>query len=281
MCFVAFISPYQKDRTFAKEIHNKNNIPFYECYISAPLNVCENRDVKGLYKKARAGEIKNFTGVSDPYEAPATPDLDIKTHELSLDQSVDFVIKKLLDDGILTDNSKPRVTSPLLETPTAEQKQEYDSLKSIDINTEQAEYIQTIYQGWAYPLNKFMDELQLLEVIHMKTLTDSTGHRHLFSVPITQSVTKEEREALKDEKKIALKCSALSPDVIAVIDNPVFFENRKEEISTRVFGTNSLKHPKVERIYEQGDYLLSGSDMHFVKKVEFNDGLDHYRLTPE
>jgi adenylyl-sulfate kinase len=70
ICFVAFISPYSKDRDFAKEIHNKNGIPFYECYISAPLEVCETRDVKGLYKKARAGEIKNFTGVSDPYEAP-------------------------------------------------------------------------------------------------------------------------------------------------------------------------------------------------------------------
>jgi 3'-phosphoadenosine 5'-phosphosulfate synthase len=106
----------------------------------------------------------------------------------------------------------------------------------LEVNVEQAEYIQTIGQGWAYPLNKFMDELQLLEVIHMKTLTDATGHRHLFSVPITQAVTKEEKESLKDAKKIALRCSAISPTVLAVIENPVFFDNRKEEISTRVFG---------------------------------------------
>jgi adenylylsulfate kinase len=85
VCFVAFISPYSKDRDYAKEIHQKNKIPFYECYISAPLNVCEDRDVKGLYKKARAGEIKNFTGISDPYEAPPNPDMDIKTHEMSLE----------------------------------------------------------------------------------------------------------------------------------------------------------------------------------------------------
>ena len=95
-----------------------------------------------------------------------------------------------------------------------------------------------------------MDEIQLLEVIHMRTITDNHGKRHLLSVPITQSVTKEEREALKDEKKIAIRCTAISPDVIAVIENPVFFDNRKEEISTRVFGVQSLKHPKVERIYE-------------------------------
>jgi len=70
----------------------------------------------------------------------------------------------------------------------------------------------------------------------MKTLTDSTGHRHLFSVPITQSVTKEEYETLKNEKRVALKCSKLTPEVLAIIEEPVFFENRKEEISTRVFG---------------------------------------------
>jgi len=85
ICFVAFISPYSKDRNFAKDIHNEAKIPFYECYISAPLEVCESRDPKGLYKKARAGEIKNFTGISDPYEAPENPDLNIKTHEMTLD----------------------------------------------------------------------------------------------------------------------------------------------------------------------------------------------------
>lgn len=84
-----------------------------------------------------------------------------------------------------------------------------------------------------------MDELQLLEVLHMKTLTDSIGKRQLFSVPITQHCTKEQMEQLKGEKRIALKCSALgsADDVYAVIENPVFFENRKEEISSRVFGT--------------------------------------------
>ena len=82
----------------------------------------------------------------------------------------------------------------------------------------------------------------------MKTITTSCGRTHLFSVPITQSITKEEHEALKGENKIALKCSKVSSDVLAVIENPVYFENRKEEISTRTFGTVSLKHPKVERI---------------------------------
>lgn len=82
----------------------------------------------------------------------------------------------------------------------------------------------------------------------MKTLTDSVGNKSLFSVPITQHVTKEQFLELKGEKAVALRCSSISDRVLAVIENPVFFANRKEEISARTFGTFSEKHPKVERI---------------------------------
>jgi 3'-phosphoadenosine 5'-phosphosulfate synthase len=189
--FVAFISPYSKDRNFGKQIHAASNLSFYECFINSSLEVCEGRDVKGLYKKARAGEIKNFTGISDPYEAPENPDLEVRTDTLSLEESVNFVIKKMVDDGILESNSKPRVVESLVEEVSDEERKSFDSLKSIDVDVEQAEYLQTLGQGWAFPLQKFMDELQLLEVMQMKTLTDANGKRHLFSVPITQHITKD------------------------------------------------------------------------------------------
>lgn len=86
---------------------------------------------------------------------------------------------------------------------------------------------------------------------------------------------------MKGQKRIVLKCSELSQDVLAVIEDPVFFENRKEEICARVFGVQSTKHQKVERIMAQPDFLVSGSKMRFVKKIEFNDGLDHYRMNPK
>lgn len=79
ICFVAFISPYAADREFARKIHKDKGLPFIECHIAASLEVCEGRDVKGLYKKARDGIIKNFTGISDPYEAPEAPELRIET----------------------------------------------------------------------------------------------------------------------------------------------------------------------------------------------------------
>lgn len=114
----------------------------------------------------------------------------------------------------------------------------------------------------------------------MKTITTDDHKKHLFSVPITQPVTKEEKEALAGQEKIALRCSKVSPHALAVIENPVFFDNRKEEICSRTFGTQSVKHPKVERIMAQGDFLVSGSKTRFVTEIKFNDDLDQYRLTP-
>ena len=115
----------------------------------------------------------------------------------------------------------------------------------------------------------------------MKTLTDSNGVRHILPIPIILHCTKDQMEKLKMEKYIALSCSALSPiEVYAVIENPVFFENRREEIAARVLGTLSNRHPKVERILAQGEYLVRGKSMRYVRKVEFNDGLDQHRLTP-
>jgi len=67
---------------------------------------------------------------------------------------------------------------------------------------------------------------------------------------------------------------------LAVIEEPEFYPNRKEEISARTFGTQSVKHPKVERIMAQGDWLLTGKKMRFLKHVEFNDGIDQYRMSP-
>ena len=93
----AFVSPYIKDREHIKTIVGKEN--FIEIYINTSLEECERRDVKGLYKKARAGEIKNMTGISAPYEAPINPDLEIVTDNQSIETSVqtilDFIIQKL------------------------------------------------------------------------------------------------------------------------------------------------------------------------------------------
>lgn len=88
----AFISPYQKDRENAREIIGDD---FFEVYVSTPIEECEKRDVKGLYKKARSGEIPNFTGISSPYEAPEAPEMVINTQEVSLEEAVNSIIERL------------------------------------------------------------------------------------------------------------------------------------------------------------------------------------------
>jgi 3'-phosphoadenosine 5'-phosphosulfate synthase len=112
-----------------------------------------------------------------------------------------------------------------------------------------------------------MNEMQLVESMHMKTVTCEHKQKHLMSVPITLPVTKEQMESFKDCKKIAIKCSTVDADILAVVEEPVFFENRKEEICTRVFGTQSVNHPQTERIMAQGDFCMSGKRTHFVKRI--------------
>jgi adenylylsulfate kinase len=86
----AFISPYREDRAYIKEIVGPED--FFEVYIKCSLNVCENRDPKGLYKKARAGLIKNYTGIDAPYEEPLAADLEIDTEVLDVDSSVGKIL---------------------------------------------------------------------------------------------------------------------------------------------------------------------------------------------
>lgn len=89
----AFISPLEADRKRAKEIIGADN--FIEVFVNTPLEVCEKRDVKGLYKKARKGEIKNFTGISSPYEKPEDPDIEVKTENENIQESVERIFKIL------------------------------------------------------------------------------------------------------------------------------------------------------------------------------------------
>jgi adenylylsulfate kinase len=95
----AFISPFKADRQLARQLFVPGD--FIEVYCSCPLEVCERRDVKGVYQKARAGKIKNFTGISSPYEPPANPELVIDTANSPLEQCVDQVIDYLYRHEII------------------------------------------------------------------------------------------------------------------------------------------------------------------------------------
>ncbi|MFL6561932.1 MAG: adenylyl-sulfate kinase, partial [Bacillus sp. (in: firmicutes)] len=95
----AFISPFLEDRELIRKMFHPGE--YIEIFLKCPINVCEDRDPKGLYKKARKGEISNFTGISSPYEVPIEPEIIIESDKMTLDQSVDKIITYLKEKKIL------------------------------------------------------------------------------------------------------------------------------------------------------------------------------------
>lgn len=100
IALTAFISPFKADRDQVRALFK--NGEFHEIYVNASLETCEKRDPKGLYKKARAGEMKNFTGIDSPYEAPENPELVLDANNRSIDELADDVIAYLASKGLLT-----------------------------------------------------------------------------------------------------------------------------------------------------------------------------------
>ncbi len=92
---VPVISPYRADRQLVRKRHEEAGLDFFQVYVNTPLEVCERRDPKGLYAKARAGEITGFTGIDDPYEPPGSPDLEIRTVDMTVDEAVAAVLSLL------------------------------------------------------------------------------------------------------------------------------------------------------------------------------------------
>ncbi len=102
IALTSFISPYREDRDQVRALHEEAGMPFIEVFVDCELAEAEKRDPKGLYKKARAGEIKNFTGIDDPYEAPTNAELHLHTDQMTLQEEVDILLKYLEDQGILS-----------------------------------------------------------------------------------------------------------------------------------------------------------------------------------
>jgi adenylylsulfate kinase len=97
----SFISPYRVDRDQARELHQQSGLPFIEVFVDVPVEVAETRDPKGLYKKARQGEIKNFTGISAPYEAPLNAEIHIQNDKVTIREATELIVKYLEEKGFL------------------------------------------------------------------------------------------------------------------------------------------------------------------------------------
>lgn len=101
ICLCSFVSPFTQDRELARKIHKDSDLPFFEVFIDTPLAVCEQRDIKGLYEKARKGAIKGFTGIDQPYEKPEHPELVIKTVNYTIEENMLQVVELLQENRII------------------------------------------------------------------------------------------------------------------------------------------------------------------------------------
>lgn len=107
----SFISPYLADRNGVRELHENANLIFIEVFVDCSLEEAERRDPKGLYKKARSGEIRNFTGIDDPYEVPVKPEIHLHTDEMTLEQEVEIILEYLEARGIIESQESARVAA--------------------------------------------------------------------------------------------------------------------------------------------------------------------------
>jgi adenylylsulfate kinase len=97
----SFISPYRKDRDLVRSLHAEAKLPFIEIHVATPIETCEQRDPKGLYKKARAGQLKNFTGIDDPYEAPLAAEVTLDATNTSPQEAAVLLVRYLEEKGLV------------------------------------------------------------------------------------------------------------------------------------------------------------------------------------
>ena len=271
----AFVSPYKKDRELARKLHQEAGLPFLEIFVDTPIEECEARDSKGLYKKARAGLIKGFTGIDQPYEAPENADIVIKTLEKSIDESIQVIVTAMQHKGILP--KWPQETSgELFVAPemVEQVRTEADNLPSLEITDIDKQWIQVLSEGWAKPLKGFMTEKQYLQSQHFNCLLDNDVVNQ--SVPVVLPVTTDDKQRLEGYPALALRHQGVT---LAVMRKPEFYEHRKEERCARQFGTTNPNHPYIKMIMTSGDWLVGG-EIEVLDRIVWNDGLDQYRLTP-
>ncbi|KPP64761.1 bifunctional 3'-phosphoadenosine 5'-phosphosulfate synthase 1-like, partial [Scleropages formosus] len=246
VCIASFISPYSRDRLNARKIHEAAGLPFFEVFVDAPLHVCEQRDVKGLYKRARAGEIRGFTGIDSEYEKPEAPELVLKTDSCSVNECIQQLIDLLQERDIVPVDASYEVKELYVpENKLDLAKADAETLPAVEISKVDMQWVQVLAEGWATPLNGFMREREYLQSLHFDCLLD-----------VGQQFKR-----------------------VAILRNPEFYEHRKEERCARQWGTTCKEHPYIKIVMESGDWL-AGGDLQVLDRIYWNDGLDQYRLTP-
>ncbi len=288
----AFISPYRRMRDNARaEIGD-----FLEVFVRTPMEVLLERDVKGMYRKAMAGEIQNFTGVNDPYEEPANPDLVLDTAVESIDESARKVIELLEAKGYIAAerlrvsdrNSRPAASSRLpgpsvphggtlvnreLEGEALKAAQSHaKELPRLALDERELSDLEMIGIGALSPLAGFMRRMDYETVVESMRLSDGL----VWALPVTKAVTAEEARGLREGQEVTL--TDQSGEAMAIMQVTDIFTYDKRREAEKCFGTTEDAHPGVRRLYGQGDVLLGGP-VQVLRRPAYTQ-FGEYRLTP-
>merc|ERR1712176_1241629 len=262
------ISPYKADRNYAREIHVNASLPFMEVFIDAPLKEVEARDPKGLYKKAREGKIKGFTGIDAPYEAPENPEVHCRTDQLSITQSANKIMEELdkagihlhgtfrpvpepTEEGTCSGAGAPHggaLVSTVISDAALKKKLIAEAAATVELSERQACDVALITFGGFSPLNGFMKKADYEGVVENMRLASGV----LFSLPVVLDVTDTSLQG----KKVLLKYNGVD---MAVMDAEEVWKPNKVKEAKSSYGTTSMEHPSVQELFESlGKYYVGG-----------------------
>ena len=265
VAITAAISPY---RTVRDEVRQRIG-DFVEVYVKCPLETLVARDVKGLYKKALAGEIKEFTGVSDPYEEPLTPEILVDSSRESVEESANIILTRLHELGFLAHPGAGPIAPHggrlinRLVTGTAREAllDRARSLPKIQLDERAQSDVEMIAVGAFSPLQGFLGQADYRTVVDSMRLTSGIP----WSIPISLQVSRAQADSLKEGSEVALIDERNT--ILAVLTFAERYQPNREEEVKKVYGTTETAHPGVAAVLGGGEVYLGG-DIHVVNRPD-------------
>jgi 3'-phosphoadenosine 5'-phosphosulfate synthase len=261
----AAISPY---RAIRDEVRSRIG-NFVEVYAKCPLEALVARDVKGLYKKALAGEIKEFTGVSDPYEEPLHPEIVVETDRETVDESVNKILARLRELGYLpSEGNRPiaphgghLVNRLVTGVRRDELLAKASSLPFVQLDERAQSDVEMIAVGAFSPLLGFIGEKDYRSVVDDMRLANGLP----WPIPIALQVSREQADKLKEGSEVALTDER--GVILAILDLAERYIPNREEEARKVYGTGEVAHPGVAAVLQGGEVYLGG-EIHVVNRPD-------------